>query len=83
MFGLISWAIFGLVAGALAKFIMPGDDPGGCFITSIIGIVGAMIGGFVGNFLGIGSINTFSLPGLGLAVVGALILLGAFRALKG
>ena len=50
--GILSWIIFGLIAGALAKLIMPGDDPGGVIITIIIGIVGAVIGGFIAVLLG-------------------------------
>jgi uncharacterized membrane protein YeaQ/YmgE (transglycosylase-associated protein family) len=54
--GILSWIVFGLIAGALAKLIMPGDDPGGVIITIIIGIVGAVIGGFVAVQLGYGDI---------------------------
>jgi uncharacterized membrane protein YeaQ/YmgE (transglycosylase-associated protein family) len=50
--GILSWIVLGLVAGALAKFLMPGKDPGGCIITMILGVAGAMIGGFIGSRLG-------------------------------
>lgn len=49
--GILSWLLLGLVAGALAKFIIPGKQPGGCLITALIGIAGAMVGGFLGRFL--------------------------------
>jgi uncharacterized membrane protein YeaQ/YmgE (transglycosylase-associated protein family) len=49
---LIFWIIVGLIAGALAKFIMPGDDPGGFIITIILGIAGALVGGFLASLIG-------------------------------
>ena len=52
MFGIIGWIIFGLVVGALAKLVMPGRDPGGCLVTILLGIAGAVIGGFLGRSLG-------------------------------
>lgn len=81
--GLISWVVFGLIAGALAKFIMPGKDPGGCFITTIIGIVGAVLGGFLATFLGFGGISGFDIRSFIIAVLGAILLLAIYRALKG
>ncbi|RMH71311.1 MAG: GlsB/YeaQ/YmgE family stress response membrane protein [Gemmatimonadetes bacterium] len=80
--GLISWIVFGLIAGALAKWIMPGKDPGGIFITIGIGIVGAIIGGFIGSFLGLGGVTGFNLKSFFIAVGGALILLYAYRQFK-
>ena len=80
--GIISWLIFGLIVGALAKWIMPGKDPGGIFITSLIGIAGAFIGGFIASFFGLGSINSFSLPSIVIATGGALLLLFAYRQFK-
>ncbi|MEM7482188.1 MAG: GlsB/YeaQ/YmgE family stress response membrane protein [Acidobacteriota bacterium] len=77
--GILVWIAFGLVAGALAKFIMPGDDPGGCVVTTILGIVGALIGGFIGNFLGYGGISGFNVPSLLMAVAGTVILLLIYR----
>ncbi|HSJ24211.1 MAG TPA: GlsB/YeaQ/YmgE family stress response membrane protein [Longimicrobiales bacterium] len=80
--GVVAWILFGLVAGAIAKFIMPGKDPGGCLGTVIIGILGAVIGGFVGNeLLNIGSVTGFNLPSLGIAILGAIILLALYRLL--
>jgi uncharacterized membrane protein YeaQ/YmgE (transglycosylase-associated protein family) len=80
--GILSWAIFGLLAGAIAKKIMPGKDPGGLFMTMIIGIAGAMIGGFLGSLLGLGSVTGFNLGSFLIAVGGALILLWAYRKMK-
>jgi len=77
------WAIFGLIAGALAKFIMPGkNEPQGCIMTMLLGIVGAMVGGFIGSeFLGTGKVDGFNLGSFAIAVGGAIIVLliyGAF-----
>ena len=78
---IIAWIIIGLVAGALAKLIMPGDDPGGIIVTILIGIAGAFVGGFLANLLGLGGgglIYTII-----VAVIGALILLAIYRLLVG
>jgi uncharacterized membrane protein YeaQ/YmgE (transglycosylase-associated protein family) len=80
--GVISWIVFGLVAGALAKLIMPGKDPGGVIITILIGVAGALIGGFIGNRLGFGDVSGFNLRSLSIAIVGSLILLGLYRVFK-
>lgn len=80
--GIISWVVLGLVVGALAKLIMPGKDPGGIIITILIGVVGALLGGFVGSMLGLGAVTGFDLRSLGLAVGGALILLWGYRRFK-
>ncbi len=79
--GILSWILLGLVAGALAKWIMPGRDPGGWMITIVIGIVGAMIGGFVAGFFGFGGVDGFNIGSLVIAVGGALLLLFAYRKL--
>ena len=80
--GIISWILMGLLVGALAKWIMPGEDPGGIFITILIGIAGAFLGGFLGSFIGLGSVTGFNLISLALAVGGALLLLFGYRLLK-
>jgi len=80
--GILAWIVFGLIAGALAKFIMPGDDPGGFIVTTIIGIVGAVIGGFIAVQLGYGDISGFDLRSFVIAICGALILLFGYRLLK-
>lgn len=73
--GILSWLLLGLVAGALAKFIIPGKQPGGCLITALIGIAGAMVGGFLGSFIGLGKVESFDLGGIFIATVGAIVLL--------
>jgi len=71
------------VVGALAKWIMPGKDPGGIFITIGIGVVGAMLGGFISTTLGFGTVTGFDLGSLAIATGGALLLLFGYRRLKG
>jgi uncharacterized membrane protein YeaQ/YmgE (transglycosylase-associated protein family) len=80
--GILSWIIFGLIAGTLAKLIMPGDDPGGVIITIIIGIVGAVIGGFIAVLLGHDDITGFDLRSFVIAVIGGLVLLAGYRLLR-
>ncbi|BBM71252.1 GlsB/YeaQ/YmgE family stress response membrane protein [Rhodothermus marinus] len=83
--GILSWIVMGLLAGALAQWIMPGKDPGGIIVTILIGIVGALIGGFLAGLLGIGEGRAvdFDLGSLILAVIGALILLWLYRKVAG
>ncbi len=81
--GIFSWIFLGLIVGILAKWIMPGKDPGGIIITIIIGIAGALLGGFIGSILGLGTVTGFNLGSLILATVGALGLLFGYRKLKG
>ena len=80
--GMMSWIVMGLLAGALAKWIMPGKDPGGIIVTMLIGIAGAFVGGYIGMLVGLGSVSGFDLVSLALAVGGALILLYGYRLLK-
>ena len=80
--GMFSWIVMGLVAGALAKWIMPGDDPGGIIVTILIGIAGAFVGGFIGTLVGLGSVSGFDLVSMALAIGGAVILLYGYRLLK-
>lgn len=83
MMNFLAWILFGLVAGAIAKFIMPGKDPGGWIITILIGIAGAFVGGYIGQMLGVGGGgNDFNIVNMGTAIVGALILLGLYRVIK-
>ena len=77
--GILSWILLGLVAGALAKFIMPGRDPGGIFVTILLGIVGAFLGGFLGTFIGLGKITSFDLGGIFIATLGAILVLIIYR----
>ena len=78
---ILSWIVLGLVAGALAKWIMPGEDGGGWFMTMVLGIAGAFVGGFVGSFLGLGSTGGLSIGSIATATVGAFILLFAYNKL--
>ena len=80
--GVLSWIILGLIAGALAKLIMPGKDPGGIIVTTLIGIAGAFVGGFLGSFIGRGGVTDFSLSSILTAMVGAILLLFLYRQLK-
>src|SRR5688500_19730052 len=74
----IAWIVLGLIAGAIAKAIMPGNDPGGIIVTMIIGIVGALIGGVLGRTLMGAPLTGFSIQRLLLAVFGAVLLLWIF-----
>lgn len=81
--GIIAWIVFGLIAGIIAKLIMPGRDGGGFILTCILGIVGAVVGGWLATMFGIGgSISGFNLNSFLVAVVGAIIVLGVFRLLR-
>ncbi len=92
MIAIIGWIIFGLIAGLIAKAIMPGRDPGGAIITILIGIAGSVIGGFLGQALfgygrNVNDSSDLSRPGflmsLVLSVIGAIVLLGIYRLIKG
>lgn len=77
----LSWVFFGLIVGAVAKLVMPGKDPGGFIVTIVIGIVGAVIGGFLGRTLGFYGPNQGA--GFVMSFVGAVILLLIYRAITG
>jgi uncharacterized membrane protein YeaQ/YmgE (transglycosylase-associated protein family) len=82
--GILGWIVLGLVVGALAKLIMPGRDPGGFIVTILIGIVGAIVGGFIGKAIfGGGLGGFFDLRTWILGLVGSLILLGIWRVVAG
>ncbi len=83
--GIIGWIVLGLIAGLIAKVIMPGDDPGGIIITAVIGIVGALLGGFLASALFDVNVNEefFDLATWVAAIVGALILLALYRVFAG
>lgn len=80
--GILSWIVFGLIAGAIAKLIKPGDDPGGWIVTILIGIAGAFVGGYIGSLLGFGDISGFNLKSLALAIAGSLLLLFLYSKFK-
>ena len=80
----IVWIVLGLVAGALAKFIMPGKDPGGCLITIALGIAGAFVGGWIGSQLGVGGqVGGFNIASILTATFGAIVLLFIYRLIRG
>jgi len=77
MFGVIGWIIFGAVVGVIAKLLMPGRDPGGFIVTTLLGIAGALLGGFVGRSLGWYGPNDGA--GFFMSLLGAVILLALYR----
>ncbi len=82
--GILAWIVFGLIAGAIAKLLMPGRDPGGWIVTILLGIAGALVGGFIGGALwGSAGVTGFNLSSFGLAVAGAIVLLVLYRFIVG
>jgi uncharacterized membrane protein YeaQ/YmgE (transglycosylase-associated protein family) len=82
--GILGWIVLGLIAGAIAKLIMPGDDPGGILVTMLLGIIGAVIGGFLGSrIFGIGLQSFWNLQTWIVAIIGSLILLAIYRLIAG
>ena len=79
--GILTWIIVGLIAGALGKLIMPGDDPGGIIVTILIGIGGALLGGFLASLVGIGGGGLIWT--IIIATIGSIILLAIYRAVVG
>ncbi|MGH9310808.1 MAG: GlsB/YeaQ/YmgE family stress response membrane protein [Vicinamibacterales bacterium] len=75
--GIISWILFGLVVGVIAKLLMPGRDPGGFIITILLGIAGALIGGFIGRAMGFYGANEGA--GWLMSILGAIVLLAIYR----
>lgn len=80
--GLLSWIGIGLLAGAVAKFLLPGKDPGGMLVTIGIGIVGALIGGFLSTLLGFGGLSGFDPRSFFVATLGSILFLILLRAFK-
>jgi uncharacterized membrane protein YeaQ/YmgE (transglycosylase-associated protein family) len=81
MFGIIGWIVFGLIVGAIAKLLMPGRDPGGFIVTMLLGIAGALLGGFLGRSLGWYGPNDGA--GFLMSLVGAVVLLVLYRMVAG
>lgn len=75
--GILAWILFGLIVGAIAKLVMPGHDPGGIIVTIALGIIGALVGGFIGRALGFYGPNQGA--GFVMSVIGAVILLAIYR----
>lgn len=80
--GILSWIIFGLIAGVLAKWIMPGEDGGGFIMTIILGVVGALVGGYISTFFGMGKVDGFNFGSFVVAVIGSLVVLFVYRKLR-
>ena len=80
--GILSWILFGLLAGIVAKVIMPGRDPGGFIITILLGVVGAFLGGFIAPQLGLGSVQGFDIRSFIIAVGGAILVLVIYRSIR-
>ena len=71
--GIISWIVFGLLVGILAKFVMPGDDGGGFIKTTLLGVAGALVGGFIATAIGFGDVTGFNVRSFGIAIAGAVL----------
>lgn len=80
MFGILGWILFGLVVGVIAKLLMPGRDPGGFIVTILLGIAGAVLGGWIGRAIGLYGPNKGA--GFIMAVIGALILLTIYHLIR-
>ena len=81
--GIISWIVVGLMAGLLAKFLLPGDDPGGLILTTLIGMAGAVVGGVLIGVIGGAGATGFNVWSILVATLGAVMLLFVYRLLKG
>ncbi len=80
--GILAWIVVGLIAGVVAKAIMPGGGPGGIIVTTLLGIAGAFVGGFIASALGVGDgIAQFDLRTILVAIVGAIVLLFGYQML--
>ncbi|APU13865.1 MULTISPECIES: GlsB/YeaQ/YmgE family stress response membrane protein [Actinoalloteichus] len=82
--GILGWIVLGLLAGAIAKAVMPGKDPGGIVMTMVLGVVGALLGGWVGSALfGTGTEDFFSIQTWIVAILGSIVLLAIYRMVVG
>ncbi|REA62057.1 GlsB/YeaQ/YmgE family stress response membrane protein [Dyadobacter luteus] len=77
--GILAWIIVGLLAGAIAKALHPGKDPGGFIVTILIGIAGAVVGGWISSLLGFGKVDGFDIGSLFIAILGSVLLLFLYR----
>ncbi len=77
--GIFTWIVLGLVVGVIAKLVMPGNDPGGFVVTILLGIAGALLGGFFGSYFNFGDVTGFNMVSLLLAIGGSLLLLILYR----
>lgn len=77
--GILTWIIVGLLAGAIAKALHPGKDPGGFIVTILIGIAGAVVGGWISSLFGYGKVDGFDIGSLFIAILGAVLLLFLYR----
>jgi uncharacterized membrane protein YeaQ/YmgE (transglycosylase-associated protein family) len=80
MFGVIGWIVFGLIVGVIAKLVMPGRDPGGIIVTMLLGIAGALLGGFLGRAAGL--YGPEDAAGMIVSIIGAVLLLFLYRKLR-
>jgi len=80
--GIISWIVMGLIVGLLARFVMPGKDPRGFFVTILLGIGGGLLGGYLSTTFGLGSVTGFNLKSILIATGGAVIILFLYRAIR-
>lgn len=82
--GIIGWIVLGLIAGAIAKAIMPGRDPGGIIITMLLGVAGALLGGFIGSrIFGVGLREFWSIQTWLVAIIGSIVVLAIYRVVAG
>jgi uncharacterized membrane protein YeaQ/YmgE (transglycosylase-associated protein family) len=81
--GILTWIILGAIAGVIAKLIMPGDDPGGFIITILLGIAGALVGGFIASALGFGTVTGLNIWSIVIAILGAILVLLIYRLVMG
>ncbi|EBC0167515.1 GlsB/YeaQ/YmgE family stress response membrane protein [Salmonella enterica subsp. enterica serovar Give] len=79
---ILSWIIFGLIAGIIAKWIMPGKENVGIIVTIILGIVGAVVGGYISTFFGFGKVDGFNFGSFVVAVIGAIVVLYIYKKVK-
>jgi uncharacterized membrane protein YeaQ/YmgE (transglycosylase-associated protein family) len=77
MFGIVGWIVFGVIVGVIAKLLMPGRDPGGMIITMLLGVAGAVVGGFIGRAMGL--YGPQDAAGIFMSILGAVLLLFAYR----